>query len=148
LPPHTGGASQQGSYILSSFSEKFKSEFNQISVLTERGCIIKPDNILKIRSILFNYDSVSNREKKFIKQAINYLIIIFYILFTRKDVIHIHARYVYAKYIGKVIWLSLLISPSKVIIDIQDRFYNSYKSAHNFAVCSEELMEYYSWLER
>ena len=148
LPPHTGGAALQGSYILSTFSRKFRSEFNQISVLTERGCTIKSNNTLRIHSILFNYDSVESQDKIFIKQLINYLIIIFYILFTRKDIIHIHARYVYAKYIGNIIWLSLLLSPSKVIIDIQDRFYNNFRFGHNFVVCSEELLEYYSWLKR
>ena len=148
LPPYTGGAALQGSNIISTFSEKFKNEFKQINVITEKGCTIKSDNTLKIQSILFNYDSVSNQDKSFIKQLINYLIVIFNILFTKKDIIHIHSRYVYAKYIGKIIWLSLLLSPSKVIIDIQDRFYNNFRFGHNFVVCSEELLEYYSWLKR
>ena len=76
LPPHTGGAALQGSNIILTFSEKFKCEFNQIAVVTERGCNIKSNEVLRIHSILFNYDSVGSQDKSFIKQLINYLIII------------------------------------------------------------------------
>lgn len=147
LSPHVGGAAVCGSTMLSTLNKEYRGMFKRIRVLTERGCNIKSDHKLKVKSILLNYDSVSNHQKSFIKQAINYLIIICYILFAKKNIIHIHARYVYAKYIGKIIWLALFISPAKVIIDIRDKFYNNFRVGHNFIICSEDLLDFYSWVQ-
>lgn len=148
LPPHVGGAAATGRAILSCFKGVFKERFKRIMVLTERGCDIKSIDPIEVHDVLFNYDSVDKHKKSVIKQLINYLIIIFFVVFTRNDIIHIHARYVYGRHIGKLVWLALLLSPSKVIIDIQDRFYNNHGTKHNFIVCSKELWNYYSWLSK
>lgn len=145
MPPYPGGGAVDFGCIISKMAGNYKNQFKRIRVLTERGCDKnKADNILEYHDILFNYDSVTN--KIFWRQLVNYLIIIYYILFTKKDIIHIHARYVYAKYIGRIIWFALFVSPAKVIIDIRDKFYNNFGFGHNFIVCSKELLEYYSWL--
>ena len=143
MPPYPGGASSDYGTITSILKD-YKDKFQRIVVLTERGCKKEMDDVLQIKDVLFNYDSASN--KSFFKQLINYLVILSYILFAKKDIIHIHARYVYAKYIGRIIWLALLISPAKVVIDIKDKFYNNFGFGHHYIVCSEDLLEYYSWI--
>ena len=143
MPPFPGGAAVDFDIITSTLKD-YNDKFRRIVVLTERGCKKEMDDVLQIKDVLYNYDSASR--KSFFKQLINYLVILFYILFTPKDIIHIHARYVYAKYIGRIIWLALLISPSKVVIDIRDRFYCNFGFGHHYIVCSEDLLDYYSWI--
>ena len=148
MPPYAGGAAVDYGIILKSLVDYHGKRFKQIRVLTERGCNKIESEKVKIDDILFNYDSAAAGNKSFFKQFLNYFIILYYILFTSNDVVQIHARYVYAKYVGRIIFLALLLSPSRVFIDIRDRFYSNFGKWQKFIVCSEELMEYYSWLSK
>lgn len=145
MPPFAGGAAVDYGLLLNNFARRFEREFMRISVLTEKGCS-KDNERIVFRDSLYNYDSASTRS--FLKQFVNYLIIIAHIIFTRSDVIHIHARYVYAKYAGRIVWLALILSRARVVVDIRDRFYSNFGFGLDFTVCSGELMSFYHWIKR
>ncbi len=145
LPPYPGGAAIDYFSFLSLLSKR--KEFERITLLTERGCSKGIENV-DFMDTLFNYDSAKAGEKSRLKQALNYLMIIWRIISSNHDIIHIHARYVYAGYVGRLVWLALLVSRSRAVVDIRDRFYNSFGFGHDFIVCSEELLKYYSWIKK
>lgn len=145
LPPYPGGAAVDYWSFLQGLSRR--REFCKVKVLTEKGCSKGIENVTFIDT-LFNYDSAGAGAKSRVKQAVNYLLILCRIISAREDVIHIHARYVYAKYVGRLIWLALLLSRAKAVIDIRDRFYCNFGFGQNFIVCSEELHKYYSWVRK
>ncbi|MBI1911107.1 MAG: glycosyltransferase [Deltaproteobacteria bacterium] len=148
LPPYPGGAAVCYSNILSELADGREHGISEVRVLTEKGCFTNYGGAVKVHDRLYNYDSAEKKDKRFFNQVLNYLIIMGAILFTRKDIVQIHARYVYAKYIGRIIWLVLLATRSKVVIDIRDRFYDNLGFSHNFLVCSRELGEFYHWIEK
>lgn len=147
MPPYPGGAAVDYSCFLRGFSNgKYAALIDRITVLTEKGCQRDYGSpVIEVRDRLFNYDSAER--KRFSRQALNYLMILHAILFARCDVIHIHARYVYARYIGRLIWLALYISRAASVVDIRDRFYNGFGRGPSFLVCSSSLKEYYSWIK-
>lgn len=142
MPPYQGGAAVDYGIILERFGAGFSRDFD-IRVLTERGCSKGSDGVVYDDSLL-NYDSAPVKRRS--RQAINYMKIIRKILFSGADIVHIHARYVYGRYIGRLIWLALLLSPAKVVVDIRDRFYKNFGFGHNFIFCSEELRGFYGWI--
>ncbi len=147
MPPYPGGAAVDYGVITTCMGRAFTGEVSRIRVLTERGCSRDVPEKVEIDDRLLNYDSVEGGDKKRIRQALNYLMILGNIIFSGSDVIHIHARYVYSRYMGRVVWAALLASRAKVLIDIRDRFYNNFGWGHKYLVCSEDLLGYYSWIE-
>ena len=145
LPPYIGGAAVDYNLIIDSLLKYHKDGINRIEVITESGCKIPKDNKLIIKDILHRYDSSTKKNK--ILQFINYLILIKNILSSKYDIIHIHARYVYSKYFGKIIWWALYFNNTTIVIDIRDKFYNNYGSKHNYLVCSDGLYDYYKWID-
>ncbi|MBI4948572.1 MAG: glycosyltransferase family 4 protein [Deltaproteobacteria bacterium] len=143
MPPYQGGAAVDYGIILERLGAGFNRDFD-IRVLTERGCSKEAEGVSYDDSLL-SYDSAPIKRRA--HQAVNYLKILREILFSGSDVVHIHARYVYGRYIGRLIWLALLLSPSKVVIDIRDRFYGNFGFGHNFIFCSDDLREFYGWIE-
>ncbi|MBI5469354.1 MAG: glycosyltransferase family 4 protein [Deltaproteobacteria bacterium] len=143
LPPYPGGAAVDYRSFLKGLSGR--EDLCNVSVLTEKGCSKDVDNVA-FRDTLFNYDSAGAGAKSRLRQAANYLLILWRIISAKEDIIHIHARYVYAKYAGRVIWLALWLSRAKAVVDIRDRFYDNFGFGHHFIVCSEELLKYYSWV--
>lgn len=143
MPPYQGGAAVDYGIILERLGEGFNRDFD-IRVLTERGCSKEAEGVVYDDSLL-NYDSAPIKRRA--HQAINYLKIIREILFSGSDIVHIHARYVYGRYIGRLIWLALLLSPAKVVVDIRDRFYKNFGFGHNFIFCSDELRDFYGWID-
>ena len=143
MPPYQGGAAVDYGIILERLGAGFNRDFD-IRVLTERGCSKEAEGVIYDDSLL-NYDSAPTKKRA--RQALNYLKIIREVLFSGSNVVHIHARYVYGRYIGRLIWLALLLSPSKVVIDIRDRFYGNFGFGHNFIFCSDDLREFYGWIE-
>lgn len=142
MPPFQGGAAVDYGIILERLGTCFNRDFD-IRVLTERGCSKGAEGVFYDDSLL-SYDSAPVKRRG--RQALNYLKIVRAVLFSGADVVHIHARYVYGRYIGRLIWLALLLSPAKVVIDIRDRFYNNFGFGHNFIFCSDELREFYGWI--
>lgn len=142
MPPYQGGAAVDYGIILERLGANFSGDLD-LRVLTERGCAKGLDGVVCDDSLL-NYDSAPTKKRA--RQALNYLKIIREVLFSGADVVHIHARYVYGRYIGRLIWLALLFSPSKVVVDIRDRFYGNFGFGHNFIFCSDELREFYGWI--
>ncbi|MFQ5736841.1 MAG: glycosyltransferase [Thermodesulfobacteriota bacterium] len=146
MPPYAGGAAvDYGIFVRGFNGRRFSSSVEKITVLTERGCRKDYGPSVEVRDILFNYDSAQS--KSFLKQAANYLMILAYILCGRHDVVHIHARYVYARRIGRVLWAALMLSRSRAVVDIRDRFYDNFGWGPSFLVCSDSLKEYYSWIK-
>ncbi len=143
LPPYPGGAAVDYRSFLQGLSKR--DDLCKVSVLTEKGCSKGIDKVV-FMDTLFNYDSAGAGAKSRIRQAANYLLILWRIISAKEDIIHIHARYVYSKYAGRVIWLALLLSRAKAVVDIRDRFYDNFGFGHHFIVCSEELLRYYSWV--
>ncbi|MBZ0220828.1 MAG: glycosyltransferase family 4 protein [Candidatus Methylomirabilis sp.] len=146
LPPYPGGAAVCYGNILRGLVESRDRNIGSVTVLTEQGCETRYGEPVKVRDKLYRYDSAGAAEKRFLKQALNYFIIMGYILFSGSDVVHIHARYVYARYIGRLVWLALLLSRAKTVIDIRDRFYRNFGFGHHFLVCSKDLMTFYGWI--
>jgi len=146
LPPYPGGAAVCFGNILQELAHGHEDDLESVVVLTEKGCLRDYGGAVRVHDRLFRYDSTGLNNRSFFKQLLNYLIILFYILFARKEMVHIHARYVYARYIGRVVWLALLVTRTKVVVDTRDRFYTNFGFGHNFLVCSRELEEFYGWI--
>lgn len=144
MPPYPGGAAVDFASIVKTVSSRYGDRFGEIRVLTEKGADKCGLGSVVVDDVLLNYDSTD--EKRFARQLYNYLMILAYILFFSKDVVHIHARYVYAGYIGRVVWLALMVSRAVAVIDIRDRFYRGFGFGAKFVVCSRGLLEYYSRL--
>ncbi len=148
LPPYPGGAAACYGNILRGLAERQGRDIRSITVLTERGCGKDFGVPVRVRDRLYRHDSAGASEKSFIKQAINYLIIMGHILFSRNDIVQIHARYVYARYVGRLVWLALLLSRARTVIDIRDRFYRNFGFGHHFLVCSKDLVGFYGWIRK
>lgn len=146
MPPHQGGAATDyASFVRGLADERFNRSVESVSVLTERGCAKGYGPRVEVKDRLLKYDTAD--EKRFLAQAVNYLIILGHILFGGHDIVHIHARYVYARRIGRIVWLALLLSRTKAVVDLRDRFYRGFGFGANFIVCSGALKEYYSWIK-
>lgn len=150
LPPYPGGAAVCYGNMLRGLAdvESRGRDISSVTVLTERGCETNYGAPVKVHDRLYRHDSAGATEKRSLRQALNYLIIMGYILFSGNDIVHIHARYVYARYIGRLVWLALLMSPARTVIDIRDRFYKNFGFGHRFLVCSKDLMGFYGWIRK
>jgi len=146
MPPYQGGAATDySSFVKTLGSDRFSGVVESITVLTERGCAINYGPRVRIKDSLTNYDTAEN--KSFFAQLVNYMRIILHVLFGGYDVVHIHARYVYARHIGRLVWLALVLTRSASVVDLRDRFYNGFGFAVHFIACSDALREYYSWIK-
>ncbi|MCL4873334.1 glycosyltransferase [bacterium] len=146
LPPYPGGAAACYGNMLRGIVESQSRNFRRITVLTEQGCETGYGEPVKVHDRLFRHDSAPAAEKSFLKQVFNYILIMGYILFSGNDIVQIHARYVYARYMGRLVWLALVLSRAKTVIDIRDRFYGNFGFGHRFLVCSKDLMGFYGWI--
>lgn len=146
LPPHTGGAASCFGLIIQEAGRLFSGKDDRVVCLTERGAVNNYPPSVEVRDTLCTYDSVPAAERNGFKQLINYFIIGGHIIFGRYDVVHIHARYVYSRKIGFLIWHLLALFQKKVIVDIRDRFYNNRPNKHRYLVCAEALGKYYAWI--
>lgn len=146
LPPYPGGASACYGNMLRGLVERHGRDIRSITVLTEQGCVTSYGEPVKVHDRLYRHDSAPAAEKSFLKQIFNYILIMGYILFSGNDIVQIHARYVYARYMGRLVWLALLLSRARTVIDIRDRFYRNFGFGHSFIVCSKDLMGFYGWI--
>jgi len=143
MPPHAGGAAiDYASFVRGVGGERHKDTVESVTVLTEKGCRRDYGPLVRIKDSLSNYDTAENRS--LLAQLRNYATILRHILFGGYDIVHIHARYVYARYAGRAVWLALALSRANAVVDLRDRFYNGFGFGVNFIVCSDGLREYYS----
>jgi len=143
LPPHPGGAASCFSLILDAMGERYKDGDSKIVCLTERGAKKEYPASVTVDDTFFQYDSLPLSDRKPFLQLINYLKLTLHLIFNRYDVVHIHARYVYGKLMGGIIWHVLNIFQKRVVIDIRDRFYRGRADKHNYLLCSKGLVNHY-----
>lgn len=147
MPPYPGGAAvDYASFVSGLGGERFIQSVESVTVLTEKGCARDYPSRVRIKDSLINYDTAAR--KSHLAQLLNYMSILWHILFGGYDVVHVHARYVYGRYIGRVVWLALVVSRAAAFVDLRDRFYNGFVFGVNFIVCSDALKEYYSRVKR
>ncbi len=146
MPPYPGGAAvDYAVFVKGVGSDRFSERVESVTVLTEKGCsknYASPK--IRIKDILLNYDTAPSTSKSFFSQMANYTTILWHILFGGYDIVHIHARYVYARYSGRIVWLALVLSRACAVVDLRDRFYNGLGFGVYFIVCSDALKKYYS----
>ena len=145
MPPYAGGAAiDYSSFVSGMGSDRFRERVESVTVLTEKGCARDYGSRVVIRDSLLNYDTAPSASKSLLSQLVNYITILRHILFGGYDVVHIHARYVYSGYIGRVVWLALVLSGASAVVDLRDRFYNGFGFGVSFIVCSDALKKYFS----